>query len=180
MRPKKCRICKTWYTPQRVAQSTCEDVKCALLYGREVQAKEYQRVTRQRKKAMKSRGSHLKDAQAIFNKWVRLRDADLPCVSCGRWHEGQWHCGHYKSVGGNSSILRFEPDNCAKQCAPCNNFKSGALDTFRIELIKRIGLDRVEWLEGPHEPHKYEIEEIEGIKKKYRAAIKELTNSVEC
>jgi len=43
-------------------------------------------------------------------------------------------------------------------------------------LIEKIGLERVEWLEGPHEPKKYTIDELKGIRDLYRRKLKELKN----
>lgn len=126
-----------------------------------------------RKERLKSRADHMREAQVVFNEWIRLRDAALPCVSCGRHHEGQYHAGHYRTVGANPE-LRFEPLNVWKQCAPCNNHKSGDIVNYRIELVKRIGADKVDWLEGPHEPKRYTIEELKTIKAEYRAKTREL------
>jgi hypothetical protein len=128
---------------------------------------------RARKEKLKSRADHMRETQVVFNEWIRLRDAALPCVSCGRHHEGQYHAGHYRTVGANPE-LRFEPLNVWKQCAPCNNHKSGDIVNYRIELVKRIGADKVDWLEGPHEPKRYTIEEIKTIKADYRAKTREL------
>ena len=94
-------------------------------------------------------------------------------MSCGRFHEGQWHAGHYRTVGANPE-LRFEPLNVHRQCAPCNNHKSGDIVNYRIELVRRIGWERVEWLEGPHQPQRYTIEGLKELKAGYRAKIKEL------
>ncbi|MDR7109209.1 recombination protein NinG [Pseudomonas frederiksbergensis] len=126
-----------------------------------------------RKEKLKSRADHLRETQVVFNEWIRLRDAALPCVSCGRHHEGQYHAGHYRTVGANPE-LRFEPLNVWKQCAPCNNHKSGDIVNYRIELVKRIGTGKVDWLEGSHEPKRYTIEELKTIKAKYRAKTREL------
>ncbi|MNF83417.1 Bacteriophage Lambda NinG protein [compost metagenome] len=125
------------------------------------------------KERIKPRSQYVREAQQAFNEWIRLRDAVLPCVSCGRHHEGQYHAGHYRTVGANPE-LRFEPLNVAKQCAPCNNHKSGDIVNYRIELVKRIGAERVEWLEGPHKPQRYTIEDLKKIKADYRALTKEL------
>jgi hypothetical protein len=43
-----------------------------------------------------------------------------------------------------------------------------------LELVKRIGADKVDWLEGPHEPQRYTIEQLQAIKAEYRAKTREL------
>jgi hypothetical protein len=49
---------------------------------------------------------------------------------------------------------------------------------MRIGMIKKIGLARVEWLEGYHEPRKYTIPEIIEMKALYRAKVRELKKAV--
>ena len=119
------------------------------------------------------RGYWLKKAQAAFNAYIRARDAGRPCISCGRHHEGQYHAGHYRTVGANPE-LRFEEANCHKQCSVCNNHLSGNLINYRIGLIGKIGQESVDWLEGPHEPKKYLIEDLKAIEKTYKEKIKNL------
>jgi hypothetical protein len=79
------------------------------------------------------------------------------------------------SVGGHSSLLRFHEDNCHKQSSFDNNHKSGNLVEYRVRLIEKIGLERVEWLEGPHKPMKYTIDELKDLTKHYRKLNKELS-----
>lgn len=180
-KPKKCRVatCGASFVPSRMGQAVCSPA-CALIDGprhapkaRKALADIERKDIKVRKEKLKSRADHAKDTQQAFNEWVRLRDADLPCVSCGRHHDGQYHAGHYRTVAANPAI-RFEPLNVHKQCAPCNNHKSGDIVNYRIELVKRIGAEAVEWLEGPHEPKKYTIEQLKAITAEYRAKTREL------
>jgi hypothetical protein len=180
-RPKKCSVktCRASFVPKVSFQSWCSP-DCAVVIARDKREKKRKslasierREIKVRKEKLKSRADHLREAQATFNEWVRLRDADRPCISCGRHHEGQYHAGHYRSVGANPE-LRFEPLNVWKQCAPCNTYLSGNLVNYRISLLQGIGAEKVEWLEGPHEPRKYTVEEIKTIKAEYRAKTREL------
>ena len=181
-RRKRCPSCRVMFTPARNSQAVCGEIECAIAHGqsekgRAIAGKALAEVGRReikvRKEKLKSRADHMREVQAAFNEWVRLRDVDLPCVSCGRHHEGQYHSGHYRTVGGNPE-LRFEPLNAWKQCAPCNNHKSGDIVNYRIELVKRIGVEKVDWLEGPHEPKRYTVEDLKAIKAAYRAKSREL------
>lgn len=178
---KKCRVadCGTSFVPQRLGQSVCSPA-CAIIdaprhapKARKALADVQRAEIKVRKEKLKSRADHLKETQTAFNAWVRERDAALPCVSCGRHHEGQWHAGHFRSAGGHPE-LRFEPLNVWKQCAPCNTHKSGDLVNYRAELVRRIGVTKVEWLEGPHEPKKYTVEELKSMTAEYRARVREL------
>lgn len=176
MKTKNCKVCKAEYTPQRMGQRVCSPL-CAMAMAKSDRVKAERKAvikqTREDRQRLKRRADWMREAQQAFNAWVRLRDAHLPCVSCGRHHEGQFHAGHYLSVGARPEI-RFEPDNAWKQCAPCNNHLSGNAVLFRIELIKRIGLERVEWLEGKHEAKKYSVEELREIRDTYRQMARDL------
>ncbi|WP_122744996.1 recombination protein NinG [Pseudomonas viridiflava] len=178
---KKCRVpeCGASFVPQKLGQAVCSPA-CAIVDAPRNQAKAHKalaqferREIKIRKEALKSRSEHMKDTQQAFNEWVRHRDAALPCVSCSRHHEGKYDAGHYRTVGSNPA-LRFEPMNCHRQCSPCNTQLSGNIVNYRLELVRRIGITNVEWLEGPHEPQKYTIEELKALTAKYRALTREL------
>ena len=72
------------------------------------------------------------------------------------------HAGHYKTVGAQPA-LRFHWANISKQCAKCNNFLSASLDTYRPELVRRVGEQIVEYLEKDHYPMKLTIEDLDDI-----------------
>ena len=180
-KPKTCRnaACSIKFVPQRLGQVVCSPA-CALATkdvnqqkARKSLAQVERREIKVRKEKLKSRADHLKDTQQAFNAWIRERDAELPCISCGRHHAGQYHSGHYRTVGA-SPELRFEPLNAWKQCAPCNNHLSGNLINYRISLLQKIGEEKVIWLEGPHEAKKYTIEELKAMTADYRAKAREL------
>ncbi len=153
------------------------DINCMAKHGleksRESKDKAERKKQRERREAIKTKSTYAKEAQAAFNKYIRLRDHSEPCISCGRHHQGQYHAGHYRTVGGHPE-LRFEELNCHKQCSVCNNHKSGNIVEYRINLLKRIGADRLNWLEGPHEPRKYAINELKEIKKEYAKKARDL------
>lgn len=178
---KKCCVvsCGKTFIPSRMGQAVCSPA-CAAIDAPRHQEKARKaidqcerREIKVRKEKLKSRAEHIREAQAAFNEWIRLRDADRPCVSCGRHHGGQYHAGHYRSVGANPE-LRFEPLNVWKQCAPCNTHLSGNLVNYRLSLLQLIGAEQVEWLEGPHPACKHTVEEIKTIKAEYRAKTREL------
>ncbi|WP_097084298.1 MULTISPECIES: recombination protein NinG [unclassified Pseudomonas] len=179
---KACAHCGTQFQQARMGQKVCFAMACMLASAKlpENQARarkaidQFERTElRAARERIKTKGDYTREAQAAFNAWVRLRDADQPCISCGRHHQGQYHAGHYRTTAA-APELRFEPLNVHKQCAPCNNHKSGDIVNYRIHLVKRIGADRVEWIEGPHEPRRYTIEELKAIKAHYRALARDL------
>jgi len=179
-RKKRCKVCKAMFTPARDFQAVCGEIACAIAHApanqvraRKALADIERKEIKVRKEKLKSRADHLKDTQIAFNAWVRERDAELPCISCGRHHQGKYDAGYYRTVGSNPA-LRFEPLNCHRQCSPCNTQLSGNIVNYRIALVKRIGAEAVDWLEGPHEPKKYTIEELKAMTADYRAKIREL------
>lgn len=180
---KKCKQCEKLFQPLRQMQPCCSP-ECAVEYVKdkdnrkkviEKAQKDDRRETKAKLRQLgrSDRSKAEKAAQAAFNKYIRERDKDLPCISCGRHHEGQYHAGHYKTRGAHKELALNEL-NCHKQCAPCNNHLSGNLVNYRINLIEKIGLDKVEWLEGPHEPKKYTVDELWDIEKQYKQKLKEL------
>ena len=182
----KCKECGAYYIKKQSMQQVCS-MECAIAYSkrkaeekRKKQEKsdrlEAGRRMRARKEALKSRSDWLKEAQKAFNEFIRLRDKDLPCISCGRYHEGQYHAGHYRSVGAYPE-LRFNEDNVHKQCSVCNNHKSVNAIEYRINLIRKIGLEKVEFLERhDHQPLKLSIDEIKELIRVYKAKCKGLEN----
>ena len=179
MAMKKCRVCRQPFEPRQPMQAVC-GVACAKELAASIRGKaekqaaiKQRKADRERKEKLKSRSELAREAQAAFNAWVRLRDADKPCISCGRRHEGQYHAGHYLSVGARPE-LRYEPLNVWKQCAPCNTHLSGNAVLFRQALVREIGLDRVEWLEGPHPARKYTADDLKAIRDEYRKKMRDL------
>ena len=159
-----------------VSRKRSERLRLKALRVHEQEAKNAAKRDRERKMAVKPLSYWMKRAQSAFNAWVRARDAGQPCISCGRHHQGQNHAGHYRPAGSNPE-LRFEPDNCHLQCAPCNSHLSGNLTAYRPALIAKVGLERVEWLEGPHDPKRYRKEDYRAIEAEYKAKLKELKSS---
>lgn len=176
---KRCKACRCEFTPSRPMQQACSP-DCALklvVAKREKNERAAKTLERKadaaKREKLKSRSDYAREAQTAFNLWVRLRDKDRPCISCGRHHNGQYHAGHFLSVGARPE-LRYEPSNVWKQCSPCNTHLSGNAVLFRAALVREIGVEKVEWLEGPHEPRKYTVDDLKEIKRIYSAKAREL------
>lgn len=163
-------------------QKVC-GIKCALAYAeahRTAAAKRERAAERKQlreaKQKAKTRSQWMKEAQAEFNRWVRSRDAEKPCISCGRGSYGQAHAGHFFSVGARPG-LRFNEANVHLQCALCNVHLHGNLINYRIGLIARIGLAAVEELEADQSTKHYSIEDLKAIKAEYTRKRRELEAS---
>ena len=179
-RPKKCRVCREAYTPRKELQVVCSP-NCALLHAKQKRERERKALDKVERKAIraakervKPRSEYIKEAQAAFNAWVRERDAGLPCISCGTTASVQYAAGHYRTTQA-APELRFEPLNVHRQCnRNCNMGKSGNLIEYRVGLVARIGAEAVAWLEGPHKPKHYSIDDLKAIKVEYQQKLREL------
>lgn len=106
-----------------------------------------------------------KKAQTVFNAWIRLRDADKGCISCGGSVD---HAGHYLSAG-HYGHLRFNEMNVNGQCLRCNNFLHGNLINYRQGLVKKYGEQKVLLLEAvKNGSHKWSRTELLSIINKYK------------
>ncbi len=93
----------------------------------------------------KTKTSTLKrNAIEAFNAYIRQRDRDNACISCGRYVMLQ--AGHFYSAGKHTH-MRFNEDNVHGQCVQCNYYLSANLLKYRDNLIKKIGQERVERLD---------------------------------
>lgn len=172
---KACKSCGKDFTPRATTQVACSAL-CALnLVAKkkfEKAAKEERKADKEKREALKSRKAWLSDAQAIFNKFIRLRDANQPCISCGKM-DATWDAGHYRTTAAAPN-LRFNEDNVHKQCVHCNQHKSGNIVAMRRGMIERIGVERVEALEVDNESIRWTIDDAKEIKEKYRLLVKDL------
>lgn len=166
----RCKICKTKFNAKYFLQKTCLNPVCLAEWAKQDRELKQKKSDKARKEALKSAGDYIKEAQASINKYIRLRDKNKPCVSCGNNREHKiglsghrYDAGHYRSRG-SAGHLRFNLFNIHKQCVKCNRENSGCVVEYRIELINRIGLDRVERLEQDNEPRKFTIEYLKRVK----------------
>lgn len=171
-RQKKCAHCREPFVPRTSLAVACS-VDCAMAVAAAVKVIAERKSDKVRKLALKSRQDWLREAQAAFNAFIRERDRAEPCISCGRFHDGQWHAGHFRSVGAQPA-LRFDETNVHKQCAPCNNHLAGNVVEYRLRLVQKIGQSAVDLLELEHEPAKYSIADAQRIKAVYKAKLKQL------
>jgi hypothetical protein len=170
----RCKICRERFEPKYFLQKCCLEPSCVIEWGKKVKAKKWKAEKKAIKESLKTHSDYVKELQVVFNKWIRLRDKGNNCISCNKPAKKE-NAGHYMSAGGNPE-LRFEPLNVHLQCEYCNTYLHGNLINYRINLIKKIGLEKVEWIEGAHDPSKLSIPELKGLKVFYKLKIKNITN----
>lgn len=172
MLTKKCKICRK---PNRPFRTTCS-IECEAELGlrllekaKRAEAKQVRAVDKVRKEKLKSRSDWMREAQIAFNRYCRLRDYDLGCISCDKdryWH-GQWHASHFRSVG-SSPATRFNLWNVNKSCSICNNYLSGNLSEYEPRLREKIGNLKVDLLRSLNHNPKYSIEYLRRIRDVFR------------
>src|SRR5512135_2574328 len=96
IKQKICKHCHNKFTPAKPLQ-TCCNWSCAAGWAKTQREKKERSELREAKLKIKSRGDWMKEAQASFNRWIRLRDADFPCISCGSSNRSSWDAGHYRA-----------------------------------------------------------------------------------
>lgn len=174
LKPRPCSHCGSNFLPARPLQRVCSAI-CA---ARSVKAKKVEERAKivTRKVALKRIPELIAEAQRAFNAFIRERDrlAGHTCISSGRpldWSGNAVDAGHYRSVGA-ASHLRFNEDNCHAQSKHDNQWLSGNAVDYRINLIKRIGLARVEALEADNMPCKWERDKLIAIRATYIQKLK--------
>lgn len=178
-KPKICPECETEFIPWSSTQKTCLSIKCALAFAekkkKENAEKENRKALRLQKASLRERKERLKtasdwnkEAQAAVNRFIFWRDYGKPCIACGRQlnygvRGGAVDSSHYRSRGA-APWLRFNVFNIHSGCVRCNRELSGNLIPFRINLIEKIGLQRVERIEHENTVRKFPIEYLKRVK----------------
>lgn len=130
---------------------------------------------RQKREELKSISRLIREARVPFQKWIRMRDANDLCISCGGNSE-IWDAGHYLKAELYTGLI-FNEINVNKQCRKCNTFLGGNETGYRRGLVKKYGEKKVKALEESANhlrSYKYSREEIKDIKKRYQNKIKQM------
>ena len=174
---KKCKECETIFTPFRTT-----DRLCFVCTKTRQAIKNLEKIKKERVKRLKvdlmTLQDYLKKAQTEFNKYIRLRDADLPCISCGKpLRKGNVDAGHLWSAGGHSNI-RFNELNVNAQCSrPCNKDKSGDVNNYRLGFVKRYGADKLAELDLiANLERRFTKDELKELAEYYKQKCKELSH----
>jgi hypothetical protein len=169
----RCKKCKDKFEPIRFNHKYCLKDECIKAFVEEVKTKQWKETKTRMKQDLKTTQDWLKEAQTIFNKYIRFRDMGLWCISCNTIPKKR-NCGHFYSQGGHSNV-RFDEENCHLQCEHCNTYLSGNLLNYRIGLEKRIGSKKLAELEQrAHLEKRWTVEEIKEIIKIYKVKLQQL------
>ena len=138
----------------------------------------------------------------VFSLYIRMRDSRefhfkaFRCISCGDVKPfEQMDCGHF--VSRNAMAIRWDEQNCSGECRKCNRLQGDHLLGYRknliiklgtdaikgtiadclegkkrLEIIKRIGEERVEALEAQkYASKKWSVEELQEMYQYYAALV---------
>lgn len=187
----KCRYCKQDFEKTdllRRMPNVCRSNECIKAFFNEYKkpflsqvkketTKRIKAEEREKKKKakeqLKTHGEWLKDLQRVFNTYIRLRDSNEPCISCGKYSK-HYDASHYWSVGGYPG-LRFNEANCHKSCVTCNQHLHGNIAEYTPRLIAKIGQAEFDKLQSDrHKENKLNISEIKELIETYNQKIKSL------
>lgn len=117
-------------------------------------------------KPLEDKRKHTDELDKVFQFYVRLRDSrpdgTCQCISCGQFVPfAKIQAGHFRSRKNMST--RWNEYNVNGECVTCNlEIRDGDhLLDYRRNLIRKIGEQKVEWIEAYcKEPYKWNDFEI--------------------
>lgn len=169
---KTCKRCNEQFTAYRTTDKycyVCSKTEQAL----KNLAKIKKEKVRKAKEELLTTSDYIKLAQQVFNKWIRIRDKDQNCISCGSQLGRKYDAGHFWSAGSHSNV-RFNENNVHAQCVACNQHKHGNLIAYQKGLIAKIGEENYAELEyRAHITHFWDKEELKELIKIYKKKIKD-------
>ncbi len=176
---RRCRCCKSYKEADKgklINGGFFCDLDCAVSYayknkekGREIKHKEQKREYNDNKLSTRKRA-----AKEACHLYIRTRDKDKPCICCGEPLGDDFHAGHFWE-SGNFSFVRFNENNIHGQKASCNTFKGGDSGFYRVNLIERIGIERVQYLDNNRSNKvKLSVDDYRKIEAEYKQKLKEL------
>jgi hypothetical protein len=176
LKKRKCKNCNNVFHQLKPLQYLCGKL-CEQEYSKKLKDKKKQKDPNKTNVSIEKGLNELRnDAREVFQKWIRLRDAKFPCISCGTEKPIQWDGGHFFKAEIYSGLI-FNEDNCHKQCSTCNN-DDGRFESYKRGLIDRYGIlfyNTLVEVKDRCRIYKYSKEELIEISEIYKQKIKELT-----
>jgi len=146
LKTKLCKDCNQEFKQYNSIQNRCID--CAIIKGNLKPVKpNYAKIKRENLKNLETKKqTYVKKVNVvklIFQKWIRERDKNEACISCGSLTAIEWHAGHFYKAENYSGLI-FDERNCNKQCKKCNVFLDGNQLEYYNRLKEKFG---EEWME---------------------------------
>ena len=174
-----CKGCKTKYPEQELLKinlSWFHSYDCATQYAKQKAKKDKEQADKKFKREFyeKDPKTRAKAAKEWCHRYIRERDSGKPCICCNRPLGGKFDAGHFHE-SGNYSRIRYHEDNIHGQRSDCNMHKGGDSGDYRVNLIKKIGQDKVDWLDSQRSGViKRTAQDYKEIENYYKAKLKEL------
>ena len=169
-----CLVClRDWATNTEEGKKW---LKKQTAYKMKSNEKEKKRKNKEYKEKHKSIAALINEARKPFQKWIRYRDANKPCISCGVSDSAIWDGGHLYKAELYSGLI-FDERNVNKQCRKCNNYLGGNENNYRVGFISRYGESILNGLDIDainKRSYKYSREELLSIKKEYQRRLNNL------
>jgi len=172
----KCGCFNHWLVSTPEGKETLK--KSTLKAKKQVKTKVI-REARERKREWKQKHKSIQkliqEARRPFQKWIRQRDNNRPCISCGNHYADIYDAGHYFKAELYSGMI-FDEDNVHKQCRKCNSYLGGNESAYKTGLELRYGKEYVDNLTrkaNERRDYRYSREELIEIKTKYQKKCKQ-------
>ena len=173
----RCKHCKEKFDPIHFNQKFCFKDECKAVWIETEKEKQWRQRKRQMKEDSETVQDLIKKAQKVFNEYIRLRDKDKPCVSCGRKLRGKYDAGHFYSAGGHFNV-RFDERNVHAQCVHCNQHLHGNIHNYLEGIKERIGQrEFISLREISQLTRDFTREELRQLITDYRKKIKDFKNN---
>lgn len=170
---KKCKNCKEGFTPVNFNQKYCFEKECVQIWVKSEQDKQWVKKKKEMKENLQTVQELQKLAQVYFNSFIRNRDRNLGCISCGSPLGKKFDAGHYFSSFGHK-IITYDESNVHGQCVYCNQYLHGNLLNYQMGIQKRIGIEKLIELQAKaHQEKKYTREELKEIIETYKQKTKQ-------
>ena len=176
-----CKHCKKKFIQKTFnLRYCCETEECLEACAKYVLEKRKSAIQRQTKKRensdlkeqkdkLKTLSQYESEAKKEFQKYIRFRDKDLPCISCGT-KKALFDGGHFRKAEIYLGLI-FDERNVHKQCRKCNRYLGGNEGEYRVGLVNRFGEDFVKQLENDSirlRNYKYSKQQLIDIKEHYK------------
>jgi hypothetical protein len=145
----KCGCYRNWLLNSPEGKEVIE--KTTLRASKKVSKENKKKKSEEIKKmgySSKSIANLIHEARVPFQTLIRMRDHKKPCVCCGGslgYNLGDFDAGHFLKAELYSGLI-FHPDNVHGQRKYCNMHLGGNEAEYSVNLPKRIGNDRFNYL----------------------------------
>ena len=173
---RKYGLCNSCYRDFLINSEPGKEILSkAIIRGKKKVEKEKKKSNIEFKLKNKSIRKLILEARIPFQKYIRLRDINNACISCGSTESKIWDAGHFKKAELYTGLI-FDERNVRKQCRKCNTYLNGNEGEYRKQLIEMFGQKWVDILDedaNKLRTYKFTREELINIKKKYTQKIKD-------